>query len=720
MSEGGGVSAGRRISRVSKVEVEDSQFNLENLFKKYCQGEDGMNETQFVEFATLTGLTGKKCSSVDCAMIFQAVKLGKKTTLNFDRFTEAVRKIAVKSELTYQEVVQCAADHMASRTAATTNVSIPAGVDPALLSPKGGVKLPEGTDAKRDSKARLDAFMSQVPNRKSSASAKLELFMSAVEGADGTTEKIDRGEPNADEAAALLATISADLDAKDALGTVGQLETAAASDEVVSSVLAPVADAVKESNELFSAGKMEEALAKLNGAVDLLKEATNPPNAVVATVYSNQGAVLQKLGRFEEAETALKLALEKNADSSNLHNTYGATLHSQGKKEQALVSFKRSLELQPGFILPIKGCMDCSASLNLYQDAADYADQVLAQDAGNNEALRSKGFAMIKLEKFEDALAVLRQSRSGGDDSNEVANWMQIAVTQLAVKAEEAGDTEKALGYYKDAIGLERGEPSAQLVLSHALLLSKSNKMEEAITALRGLITKEPAGGTGTGGYADAQAVLGELLVRQMDFEGAEVPLRALCEEGQDTRLDGVRISKKLDLLYSYAMTLAQTKKLGEADAAFTRVLALDPDHADAQKAVAMLKGAADGSIEQLVTGDGKISAQVNGSINNVYEEQKAAMEADQAARAQEEAAAAAAADAKAEADRAAANADQAGTFPYDQLQNPPFPAGVDSKKREIYLSDSVFETVLGMSKADFAALPGWKASSIKKKANLF
>jgi hypothetical protein len=248
MSEGGGVSAGRRISRVSKVEVEESQFNLENLFKKYCQGEDGTNETQFVEFATLTGLTGKKCSSVDCAMIFQAVKLGKKTTLNLDRFTEAVRKFAVKSELTYQEIVQCAADNMASRAAATTNSSIPAGVDPALLSPKGGVKLPEGTDAKRDSKARLDAFVTQVPNRKSSTSAKLELFMAAVEGADGTTEKIGRGEPNADETAALLATISADLDAKDALGTVEQLETAA-------SVLAPVANAVKESNELLSAGK---------------------------------------------------------------------------------------------------------------------------------------------------------------------------------------------------------------------------------------------------------------------------------------------------------------------------------------------------------------------------------------------------------------------------------------------------------------------------------
>ena len=79
-----------------------------------------------------------------------------------------------------------------------------------------------------------------MPNRKSSTSAKLELFMAAVEGADGTTEKIGRGEPNADETAALLATISADLDAKDALGTVEQLETAA-------SVLAPVANAVKES-----------------------------------------------------------------------------------------------------------------------------------------------------------------------------------------------------------------------------------------------------------------------------------------------------------------------------------------------------------------------------------------------------------------------------------------------------------------------------------------
>jgi tetratricopeptide (TPR) repeat protein len=757
----GAASAGRRISRVSAVEVQDSQFSLENLYKKYCQGEDGINEQQFVFLISGSDLIDKSCSETDCGLIFASVRVGKKTTLNFDRFTEAIRKIAVKKEMTYQELVQQASANMESKSAAVTPASIPAGVDPsAVFSP---VQIPDGTNARKDSKVRLDAFVDAVPNRSPSRGSKLNLFEDAVPGTPPV--EVQKVDSSGDEAAAMLAAMSADLDAKDAAGAVEQLETAASSDEVQTSVLGPVSEAVAASNELFAAGKMEEALAKLTGAADLLKNATDPPAAVVATVYSNQGAVLQKLGRFDEAEAALVVALGKNANSSNLHNTYGAVLHSQDKKEQALASFTKALELQPGFLLPIKGCMDCYASLGQFQQAADFAEQVLAQEPTNGDALRSKGYALIKLESFADALVVLKKCKAQGDNSNEVSNWMQISFTQLAVKAEEGGKTDEALGYYKEALALEKGEPSTQLVLSHALLLSKTDKLPEAVTSLRALLAKEPAGGTGEGGFADAQAVLGELLVRQMDFEGAVVPLAALCAPGAEARLEGVRVSKKLDLLYSYAMTLAQVKKLDEADAAFTRVLELDPEHADAKKAVAMLKGAADGTMAELTTGGGTMSAQVDGSISEVLQEQKAKVAADQEARAtvgapptihppfavccfmpstplcpathivlycrltffclfffglQEEAAAAAATVAKAEADRAAANSEQAGTFPYDQLQNEPFPAGVDKGKREIYLSDSVFEEVLGMSKAKFAALPGWKASGLKKKANLF
>ncbi|XP_057982087.1 villin-2 [Malania oleifera] len=62
------------------------------------------------------------------------------------------------------------------------------------------------------------------------------------------------------------------------------------------------------------------------------------------------------------------------------------------------------------------------------------------------------------------------------------------------------------------------------------------------------------------------------------------------------------------------------------------------------------------------------------------------------------------------------------GTFAYDQLKaksdNPV--SGIDFKRREAYLSDEEFQSVLGMTKEAFYRLPKWKQDMHKKKADLF
>ncbi|XP_041024480.1 LOW QUALITY PROTEIN: villin-3 [Juglans microcarpa x Juglans regia] len=60
--------------------------------------------------------------------------------------------------------------------------------------------------------------------------------------------------------------------------------------------------------------------------------------------------------------------------------------------------------------------------------------------------------------------------------------------------------------------------------------------------------------------------------------------------------------------------------------------------------------------------------------------------------------------------------------FSYDQVKaksdNPA--TGIDFKRRETYLSDEEFETVLGMTKEAFYKLPKWKQDMQKKKVDLF
>ena len=70
----------------------------------------------------------------------------------------------------------------------------------------------------------------------------------------------------------------------------------------------------------------------------------------------------------------------------------------------------------------------------------------------------------------------------------------------------------------------------------------------------------------------------------------------------------------------------------------------------------------------------------------------------------------------------AAAAASRGGPIivPYAQLQEPPYPGGVDTGSRELHFSDDEFFNLFEMTKDAFAALPGWRRQNIKKKLNLF
>jgi hypothetical protein len=100
----------RRLSNVSAAEYSALRNNLTGLFEKYKEN-GGINANGLTTFAADCGVLGsgnKKLSASDATMIFQSVKLGSRTELDFDRFQEAVRKMAMQCSLTYQELIQTA------------------------------------------------------------------------------------------------------------------------------------------------------------------------------------------------------------------------------------------------------------------------------------------------------------------------------------------------------------------------------------------------------------------------------------------------------------------------------------------------------------------------------------------------------------------------------------------------------------------------------------
>ncbi|XP_067938256.1 supervillin-like [Watersipora subatra] len=58
--------------------------------------------------------------------------------------------------------------------------------------------------------------------------------------------------------------------------------------------------------------------------------------------------------------------------------------------------------------------------------------------------------------------------------------------------------------------------------------------------------------------------------------------------------------------------------------------------------------------------------------------------------------------------------------YTFEELQERPLPDGVNPNKLETYLSDDEFSNILKMSREEFASLPSWKQTNIRKESNLF
>ena len=79
--------SGRKVSATLTFdEVQMRQQKLRALFNKYRVEEQAVSSAQCLKFAEDNGLVDKKVKSSDISMAFSSVKLGKRDTLDFERF----------------------------------------------------------------------------------------------------------------------------------------------------------------------------------------------------------------------------------------------------------------------------------------------------------------------------------------------------------------------------------------------------------------------------------------------------------------------------------------------------------------------------------------------------------------------------------------------------------------------------------------------------------
>ncbi len=96
---------------------------------------------------------------------------------------------------------------------------------------------------------------------------------------------------------------------------------------------------LNEGNRLLKLGKVDEAVAQYNRALQL-----NPDNE---DVHFNLGIALARQGKLDEAIAQYREALKLMPDYAEVHNNLGNLLSRQGKLAEAAEEFRAALKIMP-------------------------------------------------------------------------------------------------------------------------------------------------------------------------------------------------------------------------------------------------------------------------------------------------------------------------------------------------------------------------------------
>jgi hypothetical protein len=133
--------AARKLSRVSLSEMGVLDDSLKALFDA-CATDGQIDQTGLIQFAESSKLLNAKLTNKDVGMIYSSTKLGGKQTLSFERFQEAIRKMAAKRQTTYQELVQIACGNEPESETVSTPAVAAWGASPAAWGTSANSSTP--------------------------------------------------------------------------------------------------------------------------------------------------------------------------------------------------------------------------------------------------------------------------------------------------------------------------------------------------------------------------------------------------------------------------------------------------------------------------------------------------------------------------------------------------------------------------------------------------
>jgi tetratricopeptide (TPR) repeat protein len=493
----------------------------------------------------------------------------------------------------------------------------------------------------------------------------------------------------------------------------------------------------------FSKGDFEGALEHFTTCTTLTENKSH-----LCTINTNKGAALQRLNRFEEAVEAFNSALEARPNYLQALFNNGVTLKALARLDESLGMFDRALEEDGKYYPALCGKSEVLCQLERFDDAIAAATSAIEVEPETPTAYVDRAFAHLKNANFKAAATDYTRSNLVNPETTKLH---AIALSNWATELDKAGKTKQALKQMNKAREMENTEGRTFTCgLLHYSLLEYT----ESLSLFEEVLEINP-------NHIDAVAAIGNVYIQEERFEEALQKLKQA-----DASIDKVTIMEKISLIQNLGVAHLKTGDSVSAKETFERILAIDPDNAQAKLALHAVEDGVTANVSIRPDKDGP-KANPNATVASDDEDGAVANSGEQKVAPKDTAPKAAAAtktpEPKAEVKQApkpkaavpkaapkaapkavpkavpkaapkatapaapkvaaeppAAAPTERSTFALESLQTAPFPDGVVASEREMYLTDEIFESLFGTTKDEWTKMPKWKRTSKKKKHKLF
>ena len=203
-------------------------------------------------------------------------------------------------------------------------------------------------------------------------------------------------------------------------------------------------------NKYFSRGQVDEAMAEMQCLVE-----KDPSRR--ATAYFNLGVGYIRKGMVAEAVVMFKRSLELQPKNAQICYYLGCAYLSQGMNEEAEKEFHHALEVDPNHRAAYDSLGFLYMNCGRYEDAAKIASQLLEQHPEDPILLSNLGACYVGMDRIDEGLAHLEKAMQSDANDPHIYKHLAIAYEKKGMKEEAA----KAEARYKELAGSQFDVPES-------------------------------------------------------------------------------------------------------------------------------------------------------------------------------------------------------------------------------------------------------------------